>query len=60
MDVKSCIRKIVPREPGNCDIHLTWEHGYVSPLALARAALGGVGTPFEPHEFAMTRARPGG
>ena len=57
IDARSCMQKIVPGKMGNCTIHVSWENGYVSPLALVCATLEGVGAAFSLPEFRMTKLR---
>lgn len=57
-DVRLYMEKILPEDEESFILHMKWENGYVSPLALARAALEGVDAHFALSEFMMTKLRP--
>ena len=57
-DVRDCLKKIVFTHDDSCTLHMVWETGYVSPLALVRAAMTHVGADFTLSEFSLMKLRP--
>ena len=56
-DARAYFADIRALNDGTYRLTLTWENGYVSPLALARAALEGVGAALPLHDFLLTKLR---
>ena len=56
-DARDCLKKILFTENDSCTLHMSWETGYVSPLALSRAALAHVNADFDMSAFVLTKLR---
>ncbi|CAK7064920.1 MAG: hypothetical protein DELT_01605 [Desulfovibrio sp.] len=56
-DVRNYLQKIHPNGEKSCILEMSWESGYVSPLALVRAALDHAGADFGLPDFALTKLR---
>ena len=56
-DVRDAMKKILFADADTCILQMSWENGYVSPLALVRAALAHVTADFALSEFNLTKLR---
>lgn len=57
VDAKKYLQKILPGSDESYTIHMSWENGYVSPLALVRALLESVNAEFAASDFLLTKQR---
>ena len=57
-DARTYFAAITPQNDSLHRLVLSWQNGYLSPLALVRAALSGVGASFDLPDFVLTRLRP--
>ncbi|MCC8193873.1 MAG: TIGR03960 family B12-binding radical SAM protein [Deltaproteobacteria bacterium] len=56
-DVRVYMKKILFADDGACILQMSWETGYVSPLALVRASLAYENAGFDLSDFRLTKVR---